>query len=79
MAVVHGVIGGMPLPFPVPNPDGCKFGGLTCPLENGKTYTYTHNLFIRSSYPPLGVKVRWELQDEAGKDIVCIEIPCHIQ
>lgn len=78
-AVVHGVIGGVPLPFGLPKPDGCAFGGLSCPLENGKSYTYSHSLEIKNSYPPLGVKVRWELKDDAKKDIVCLEIQCEIQ
>ncbi|GFY42706.1 NPC intracellular cholesterol transporter 2 [Trichonephila inaurata madagascariensis] len=78
-AVVHGVIGGVPLPFSLPKPkdDGCKTG-LACPLKNGESYTYSNNLDIKSSYPPLAVTVRWELKDDNSNDIICVEIPCKI-
>ncbi|GFT50794.1 NPC intracellular cholesterol transporter 2 [Nephila pilipes] len=79
-AVVHGVIGGVPLPFSLPKPkdDGCKTG-LNCPLKNGESYVYNNNLDIKNSYPPLGVTVRWELKDDSQNDIVCVEIPCKIE
>ncbi|CAL1285799.1 unnamed protein product [Larinioides sclopetarius] len=77
-AVVHGVIAGVPLPFSLKNPDGCK-SGIACPVKNGESYTYTNQLPIRRSYPALGVTVRWEIQDDNGGDIVCVEIPCEIQ
>ncbi|KAJ8927970.1 hypothetical protein NQ314_019495, partial [Rhamnusium bicolor] len=31
-AVVHGVILGVPMPFELPNPDGCKDSGVSCPV-----------------------------------------------
>ena len=77
-AVVHGVIKSVPIPFPLPQSDACK-SGVTCPVENGKSYTYSNNLNIRRSYPPLGVTVRWELKDQNNDDMVCVEIPCEIQ
>jgi len=78
-ASVHGVMSGVPMPFPLPKADGCVYGGLSCPIQDGKSYTYSHSLDIKSIYPPVSVKVRWELVDEASKDIVCLEIPCEIQ
>ncbi|XP_055925694.1 NPC intracellular cholesterol transporter 2 homolog a-like isoform X2 [Argiope bruennichi] len=77
-AVVHGVIAGVPLPFSLKNPDGCK-SGISCPVKNGQSYTYSNQLLIRNSYPAVGVTVRWEIQDDNGRDLVCVEIPCHIQ
>jgi len=77
-AVVHGVIHSVPMPFPIPNPDACK-SGVTCPMKNGETYTYTNNLNIRNSYPAISVTVRWELQDDQTKNTVCVEIPAVIK
>lgn len=50
-SVAHGVILGIPIEFPLPNPDACKNCGLTCPLEKGKNYEYLTTLPILSSYP----------------------------
>lgn len=77
-AVVHGVIKSVPIPFPLPQSNACK-SGVTCPVTNGKDYTYENNLNIRNSYPAIGVTVRWELRDENNNDMVCVEIPCEIQ
>ncbi|GBM50434.1 NPC intracellular cholesterol transporter 2 a [Araneus ventricosus] len=77
-AVVHGVIAGVPLPFSLKNPDGCK-SGISCPIKNQESYTYTNQLPIRRSYPALGVTVRWEIQNDNKDDIVCVEIPCEIR
>jgi Niemann-Pick C2 protein len=30
-AVVHGIIAGFPILFPIPNADGCKNSNLVCP------------------------------------------------
>nr|CAI5834128.1 unnamed protein product [Callosobruchus analis] len=39
------------MPFDLPNPDGCKDSGLTCPIKAGQTYTYIAALPISSKYP----------------------------
>jgi len=77
-AVVHGVIKGVPLPFPIPQPDGCK-SGLSCPLKDGQAYTYANSINVRNSYPPLAVTVKYELKDDSNNDIVCVEIPSQIK
>jgi len=77
-AVVHGIIGGVPLPFPFPHSDACQDSGLTCPLHNGVNNTYTTTLPIQKSYPKIKVIVKWELQDDSKKDLFCIEIPAAI-
>nr|QAX87813.1 NPC2-4 [Pardosa pseudoannulata] len=76
-AVVHGVISGVPIPFPLPNPDACK-AGVSCPVKSGESYTYSDKLDIKTSYPPVSVKVRYELKGENDDDLVCVEIPCQI-
>nr|KAG5700889.1 hypothetical protein BaRGS_012296 [Batillaria attramentaria] len=76
--VVHGVVAGLPVPFPVENPDACKGSNVTCPLQSGKTYTYSSVIYVSPSYPQITVVVKWELQDEDGKDEVCIALPAEI-
>ena len=34
-AIVHGLIMGMEVPFPLPQADGCIDSGLTCPIVKG--------------------------------------------
>lgn len=50
-AVVHGILSGIPVPFPLDNPDGCKDSGLTCPLKSGQPVNYKTSIFVRDSYP----------------------------
>lgn len=49
--VVHGVIMGMEMPFPLPNPDACKDSGLSCPLKKGQSYEYVASLPVLRAYP----------------------------
>ena len=49
--MVHGILGGIPVPFPVPQPDACDKQGLTCPLTKDVAYTFKTKLPIKSSYP----------------------------
>ncbi|XP_032798050.1 NPC intracellular cholesterol transporter 2 homolog a [Daphnia magna] len=77
-ASVHGIIGGVPLPFPLPQTDACQNSGLDCPLSNGKNYTYTATIPISTAYPKIKVLVKWELQEAHGKDLFCVEIPSAI-
>ena len=54
-AIVHGIIAGIPIPFPLPNPDACKDSGLQCPLASGKSASYVATLPILSEYPAVSV------------------------
>lgn len=49
--IVHGVIMGVEMPFPLQNPDACKDSGVTCPLKNGENYEYVQTLPVLRSYP----------------------------
>lgn len=77
-AVVHGIVAGIPVPFPLDNPDGCKDCGITCPIKNNNEYTYTTNIFVKTSYPSIKLVVRWELKDGESNDVFCIELPVQI-
>ena len=49
--IVHGIIDGVPVPFPVDNPDVCKEHGITCPMAAEKTQTFKDILPVKSEYP----------------------------
>ncbi|KAM9293935.1 NPC intracellular cholesterol transporter 2 [Gastrophryne carolinensis] len=76
-AKVYGLLVGVPVPFPLPEPDGCK-SGLSCPLQAGQTYTYLTKLPIKSEYPDMKLTVRWELLDTDGNNLFCWDIPVMI-
>ncbi|KAL1505416.1 hypothetical protein ABEB36_004988 [Hypothenemus hampei] len=77
-AVVHGVIMRAAIPFPLPNPDGCKDSGIQCPIQPGSSYSYVTSMPVLSAYPRVTVDIKWELQDSEGKDIICAIIPAKI-
>jgi len=77
-AVVHGIVAGVPVPFPIPNPDGCKDSGLTCPLKKGTQYTYSTKIPVKPEYPSIKLVVKFELQDQDSNDIFCVQIPVAI-
>ncbi|XP_015119973.1 NPC intracellular cholesterol transporter 2 homolog a [Diachasma alloeum] len=80
-AVVHGILTGVPIPFPISHPDACANPdtGITCPLKKDQAYTYRKTFPILAQYPKVKVEVKWELQNEKRQDIVCILIPAKIQ
>ncbi|KAM8921288.1 NPC intracellular cholesterol transporter 2 [Pelodytes ibericus] len=73
-AVVHGIIAEIKIPFPIPEPDGCK-SGIACPIKSGQTYTYLTQLPIKKEYPAMKLIVKWQLVDKAGENIFCWLIP----
>ncbi|XP_041132389.1 NPC intracellular cholesterol transporter 2-like isoform X1 [Polyodon spathula] len=76
-AIVHGVIAGVPVPFPIPNEDGCK-SGIQCPIQQQKTYSYINQLPVKTEYPSLKLVVEWELRDDNNKDYFCFKFPVQI-
>ncbi|XP_029454293.1 NPC intracellular cholesterol transporter 2 [Rhinatrema bivittatum] len=77
-AVVHGILAGLPVPFPIPEADGCK-SGISCPIHPGNSYTYLATMFVKSAYPSISLTVKWELADDTKKNLFCWEIPVRIQ
>lgn len=49
--VVHGIILGIDMPFPISNPDACLDSGVSCPLKKGNVYEYTATFPILKAYP----------------------------
>ncbi|CAD5118767.1 DgyrCDS7443 [Dimorphilus gyrociliatus] len=77
-AVVHGILGSLPVPFPLSNPNACKDSGIQCPIKMNQKYKYNQKISISKSYPTISVKVKWELKDSAHKDLFCILVPVAI-
>ncbi|XP_066129687.1 NPC intracellular cholesterol transporter 2 [Saccopteryx bilineata] len=77
-AVVHGIVMGAAVPFPIPEPDGCK-SGVSCPIEENKTYNYVTKLPVKSEYPPIKLVVQWELRDDKNQSLFCWEIPVQLE
>lgn len=48
-ALVHGIIAGVAIPFPIPIEDGCK-SGIECPIKK-QAYHYLNSLPVKSEYP----------------------------
>ncbi|EDV27931.1 expressed hypothetical protein [Trichoplax adhaerens] len=78
-AVVFGVLEGVPIPFPLPNPNGCSNSGVKCPLEKSAMYKYHSIIPVKKIYPAVTLIVRWELKNSAGKKVVCLDIPASIE
>ncbi|KAG1972236.1 NPC intracellular cholesterol transporter 2-like [Pimephales promelas] len=76
-AIVHGVIAGVPVPFPIPIDDGCK-SGIQCPIDPQKMYSYVNQLPVKSEYPTIRLVVEWELRDDSNKDLFCVKFPVQI-
>ncbi|XP_058792524.1 NPC intracellular cholesterol transporter 2 homolog a [Phymastichus coffea] len=80
-AVVHGIIEDIDVPFPIPNAEACfdNHSGVTCPLPAGTGTSYHATLPVLTKYPTVSVVVKWELKDEKGDNIVCVEIPVSLK
>ncbi|XP_038621892.1 NPC intracellular cholesterol transporter 2 [Tachyglossus aculeatus] len=76
-AVVHGLVFGVLVPFPIPEPDGCR-SGIRCPIERSKTYSYLNKLPVKTEYPSIKLVVQWELEDDKGGRLFCWQIPVQI-
>lgn len=73
------IILGLPVPFKLPNPDGCVDSNLACPLTKGTSYKYIASFPVLKSYPKVKVDVKYELKNGAGEEIACVIIPVKIQ
>ncbi|KAM9290190.1 NPC intracellular cholesterol transporter 2 isoform 1-T1 [Cariama cristata] len=49
-ARVYGEMLHVDVPFPIPEPDGCK-SGIQCPIQKGHSYSYLNKLPVKSEYP----------------------------
>ena len=74
---IIGVIGGVPIPFPLPDPDACKLN-VKCPVAQGDTDIGKLSLSVLSSYPSISLYVKIEIQDDSKHDFACLEFPATI-
>lgn len=49
-ARVYGEMLHVDIPFPIPEPDGCK-SGIQCPIQKGHSYSYLNKLPVKNEYP----------------------------
>jgi hypothetical protein len=58
----YGIIVGLPIPFPIPNADGCKNSNLVCPLKSGQTYFYRDAIPVAAIYPSVSIPIFYAWQ-----------------
>ncbi|XP_066970148.1 NPC intracellular cholesterol transporter 2 homolog a-like [Macrobrachium rosenbergii] len=78
-AKVTGIVSFIPIPFNLPNSNGCVNSGLQCPLEPQQPQTYSASLPVLKSYPSIPVLVQWELLDQNNNKLVCIKFPVQLK
>merc|ERR1712212_833128 len=76
---VHGMIAGIPIPFPLPEGETDAYKYTNCPIERHEPATYKYSLFVDPSFPALSVGVKWELVDQGGAVQVCIIFPATLK
>ncbi|GFX63309.1 NPC intracellular cholesterol transporter 2 [Trichonephila clavipes] len=77
-AVIHGIVGGVAIPFPIQNANACEHSEIECPLQTGQTYNYGYEIEVRNTYPTLKADVKWELKDDKNQDVFCVQIPVQV-
>lgn len=55
--VVHGIIQGVEMPFPLKNPDACLDSGLACPIQKDINYAYMQTLQVLKIYPKVSARL----------------------
>ncbi|XP_076463720.1 NPC intracellular cholesterol transporter 2-like [Babylonia areolata] len=77
-AQISGIIEGIRIGWPMPNPDGCKDSGITCPVAQSKQYTYVSTLAVPKGAPQLRLVVEWSLTGASGEKQFCFDFPMEI-
>jgi Niemann-Pick C2 protein len=72
------IVSRIPMPFHFPQEDACKNSNVTCPIKAGQNYNYSVQLPVLKNYPMIKVIVKWQLKDESGHDVICIEVPARL-
>nr|QWT69286.1 Niemann-Pick type C2-1 protein [Neoseiulus barkeri] len=75
----YGIIGGVPLPYPLNNNNACQNSGITCPVKAGTPITYSQSFKVEKFYPALSLNVKWTLVNANGEELLCVMIPVKIQ
>lgn len=67
------------LPLPGFKKDACSRSGLQCPLEAGKTYTFSKTIRVLPAFPSLETKAECRLKGDNGTTIFCFIMPVKIE
>lgn len=62
--IVHGIISGVEMPFPLKNPDACVDSGLACPLGKDANYEYVQTLPVLKIYPKVSVHTQIKINND---------------
>ncbi|GFN98954.1 epididymal secretory protein e1 [Plakobranchus ocellatus] len=74
-SVVHGIIAGVPVPFPLKDKNACH--NMKCPIQIGDKVVYKNGVPVLKSYPTIEVLVKYEIVS-AGQDVICFTVPVQI-
>ena len=75
---LQGIIGGIPIPFPLPESNACKLG-TSCPVKQSDVNTATMSLPVLASYPSISLYAKLEIKaDDQNQDYVCLLFPATI-
>ena len=74
-----GVIEGVKVPFPLPNPNACEGHGLVCPLKEGVPATLKLSLAIKPEYPALKLIAQFDMKDQDNKYVFCFKLVVQIE
>lgn len=75
----YGIIEGVPLPYPLPNSNGCNETGLHCPLIENIKVTYSQKFPVKPFFPSLSLDVKWTFVYDTAEELLCALIPVRIQ
>ncbi|XP_054270164.1 NPC intracellular cholesterol transporter 2 homolog a [Macrosteles quadrilineatus] len=71
-SIVHVEVGWFIFPVTLNEPNACLHS-LPCPLAPYTNYEYVFNITIDESSRTFSGKIKWELTDEDGEDLACVE------
>ncbi|CAF3665491.1 unnamed protein product [Rotaria socialis] len=75
---LHGVIAGVPVPFPLPDSNACNLG-VKCPIGQGDINLASFSLPVLTTYPSISLYVKLEIKaDDQKQDYVCLLFPATI-
>ncbi|CAF0905105.1 unnamed protein product [Adineta ricciae] len=75
---LHGIIGGIPVPFPIPDSNACNLG-VKCPVAQSDVNVGSFSVPVLQSYPSLSLYVKIEvIADDQKQDYVCLQFPATI-
>lgn len=75
---VYGIVAKIPVPFPLPNDNGCSLG-INCPVKNGDSVKESVTLPVLQEYPKISLFVKWQVMDDNNKQMICFLFPVSIK